>query len=309
MLRILFFLQREVNEFQGNTPVRDFLHDLITSGSKELMEKYLKNLVEDTKKASLDETYKKFMHDVYAGFKSGQKPLSEAWTDVCMRFIDQRIYDRESYFVLLRNVTTTLCTIPPSQLPKFLSRLENTVVGSGEISVMVKRGGRIVKEVGTQIAVVGLAAAQLSWEAIKNITLWLNNEISGKYCVKNVVDSLGSIAASVGGAYAGAAVGAVGGPVGLLAGGVVGSVAASYLSSLLMVHLTMIFFDLPKSAALENAYKVLGVHHKKDNSTINSAYRQLALTCHPDKPGGSKEKWFDLQIALQIIRVSRGETF
>ena len=49
--------------------------------------------------------------------------------------------------------------------------------------------------------------------------------------------------------------------------------------------------------------------HTADNTAINSAYRRKALECHPDKEQGSREKWLQLQVSLQVIKCSRRDKF
>ena len=65
-------------------------------------------------------------------------------------------------------------------------------------------------------------------------------------------------------------------------------------------------FGLPKTEALEKAYKFLGVSQKASNSEINSRYRKLSLKYHPDK-GGNGDDWTRLLYSLAVIREARGE--
>ncbi|CAF1516095.1 unnamed protein product [Rotaria magnacalcarata] len=149
-----------------------------------------------------------------------------------------------------------------------------------------------------------IIAPKLAYEAIMNIRAWWKGEISGQRCVKNLLDDMATVAGGMGGAWAGAAAGSIFGPIGtgigFLAGGVTGCWAASQLSK----RLTEKLFNLPRSVALENAYRYFGLTQSCSNGDINAAYKRLALVKHPDK-GGSKEDFFELQVSLAIIKEHR----
>ncbi|CAJ1419710.1 unnamed protein product [Effrenium voratum] len=56
------------------------------------------------------------------------------------------------------------------------------------------------------------------------------------------------------------------------------------------------------SKALEQHLKVLGLPAELPSAeVVRSAYRKLALTVHPDKPGGSKTKFQELQNAYEAV--------
>jgi hypothetical protein len=96
---------------------------------------------------------------------------------------------------------------------------------------------------------------------------------------------------------------AMGSIVGAVIFGVTSATAANKISD----WLTQKLFNLPKGAdALENAYMFLGLDCGASNDEINSSFRQLALKCHPDK-GGSYDDWHKLQVAMTIIKLSKGE--
>ncbi|CAF0935885.1 unnamed protein product [Adineta steineri] len=154
---------------------------------------------------------------------------------------------------------------------------------------------------------VAIDTGALAYSAVKNIYLWWKGEVSGKRCVKETTDATATLFGTLLGAYGGAAVGtAICSLVGTLIGGFVGGLVGSTVIGKISERLTCKFFDLPKTVALENAYKTLGLTQSCSNGEINSAYRRLALTCHPDK-GGSAEAWSELETALALIRQARGE--
>jgi len=159
---------------------------------------------------------------------------------------------------------------------------------------------------------VALIATTLAFDVIRNIRRWLNGEISGKRCLKNVIDCLVGVGAGVGGGFLGCAIGAiaagpVGAPIGALIGGVGLGTLASVGAHTLSDRLTQWIFGLPQSEALENSYRFLGLQTSASNSEINTAYRKLALKYHPDRATGNRDKWTQLQMHLEVIREKRGE--
>ncbi|CAF0883504.1 unnamed protein product [Adineta steineri] len=159
---------------------------------------------------------------------------------------------------------------------------------------------------GTVVKVV-IDAGTLVYSAVKNIYLWWKGEVSGKRCVKGITDATAALFGTLLGTYGGALVGTAICPlVGTFIGGFVGGLVGSAVIGKISERLTCKFFDLPKTVALENAYKTLGLTQSSSNGEINSAYRRLALICHPDK-GGSAEAWSELETALALIRQAREE--
>lgn len=121
----------------------------------------------------------------------------------------------------------------------------------------------------------------------------------------------GGAAGGAGGAAYGALVGSVFGPVGTVVGttigGVVGGVCGSIVAAELSKRLTQKLFDVPRSVAVENAYNYFGLTQSCSNGEVNSAYYRLALEKHPDKQGGSKENFLELQANLAIIKKHRND--
>uniref|UniRef100_A0A914PNM5 J domain-containing protein n=1 Tax=Panagrolaimus davidi TaxID=227884 RepID=A0A914PNM5_9BILA len=150
-----------------------------------------------------------------------------------------------------------------------------------------------------------LSTAYLLYEIGTNIYKWHHNEISGKRCAKNVIDAAGALAGGIGGGALGAAMGAFGGPIGIVIGGLAGGFLGAISGDALTNLLTEKLFDLPKTVALEEAYKFLGINHRATDEEVRSAYKKKLLTCHPDK-GGSQELFLRLQSCLGVIVVARG---
>lgn len=154
-----------------------------------------------------------------------------------------------------------------------------------------------------------LPTSTLTFEAVSYIRSWWKGDVSGKRCAKSIVDSIGSVAGGLAGGELGAlAIGAItGGPIGLVAGALIGGIFAGWIGHSLSDRLSQEFFDVPKDIAVENAYNFIGVHHAAPNDLVNHAYRKLSLKYHPDKPGGSHEKFLILQMHLEVIRNARAD--
>ncbi len=68
---------------------------------------------------------------------------------------------------------------------------------------------------------------------------------------------------------------------------------------------TRTFFTKPTPLLLakpRNPYKVLGVPQGASEKDIKKAYRVMAMKFHPDAPGGSHEKFQDIQLAYEQIK-------
>lgn len=306
--RVLFFVQQEVTEAAasgGITPVRDYIASLIDLSNDTVLDVYLKKVIQDTKTAEKDPIFKNVMRDIYDGLKHDQS-LKEKQIQPTNGDLVAAIERAQS--PLFSGLVVAFSTIHPSVLPEVIASLETALpTGANWALAPVRESGKLVGKVGGKVATIGLAAVQLSYAAIKNLYAWWKGEITGKRCCKNIVDSVASIGGGIGGGYGGAiAGGAVAGPFGAIAGGVVGAVAGSQVAEKLTNKLTCKIFNIPKDAALEKAYSYLGVSQHADNSTINSAYRKLALKYHPDR-GGKHEDFLELQIQMSVVKMARGE--
>jgi len=113
----------------------------------------------------------------------------------------------------------------------------------------------------------------------------------------------------MGGAYIDGYVGAMFGPVGVFIGAMGGNMIGAMTSNHVSERLTRNNFNLPKSEALENCFDSMYLPYDSSNSDINSRYRSLSRTYHPDKNSSpwAEEKWQELQVCIGIIKASKGD--
>ena len=272
--RILFFLDKEDEGYKDDVarpyaPQWKYLKD--TLQIDKAFRAYAKMLSEETKKAEYDQEFRNRMNIVY------EEMMSHCDDTVAIskyqKFDFKRFLDHASI---------------PSAFGG-LARVEDAANLAGGSVVMV-----------------GVAALFLAYKACANIRRWRKGEITGKRCVKNVLDSTITIGAGMAGGIAGAAIGSLLGPVGTVVGGIVGGLIASGAFSALADWLTQKIFGIPKEEGLENAYRDLGVKMTASNAEVNTAFRKLCLQHHPDK-GGNQEEFHILQRKMGIIKQARGE--
>jgi hypothetical protein len=178
---------------------------------------------------------------------------------------------------------------------------------SSQIALQTSQALTRAQTVAGKIAPIAIVAVQLLCEALKSISSWWKGEITGKRCAKQIIDASAGILDGYGGEAAGAAIGTALLPgYGTLAGAVIGGLAGSIGASALAEWLTEYFFNLPKSIAVENAYKFLQLSPSCSKTESNGRYRTLALQFHSDK-GGNAEDFHKLQISVAIIKQARGQ--
>ena len=153
---------------------------------------------------------------------------------------------------------------------------------------------------------VTIVGVHLGWETVQNLRAWWKGELSGKRCLKNLLDDLAAVVGGFGGAAVGATFGSIFDSPGWVIVGIFGSVAGSFTMASRFKRLTETKFHVPRSVALENAYNYFGLTVSCSNGQIKSTHHRLALEKHPDK-GGSKEEFFELQVNLSIIKHHREE--
>ncbi|XP_072021757.1 uncharacterized protein [Amphiura filiformis] len=305
--RVLFFLSQSL-ERRVAAPYLKSLRSVI--GRPAVFKTVANRLAEDTRKMEEDEEYREFMHDVWSNFLE-EDDLSES---------DNHDNGQEWSLAVLQVCTpgtaeyafiSAVARLPqPREIAIY--QIVRTVGNAGTVAVYTNRALRTVAH---EVVAVGLVAACLAYDVIKNIRRWWRGEISGKRCLKNIIDCgvgvAAGLAGGVGGEMIGAAVGSLAGPLGTVVGGiagaVVGGIGASRAGKSLSDRLTQRVFGLPKNEALDKAYKeVLFLRPNASNSEINSRYRQLCLIYHPDREG-DEHKWTQLQYAMAVIREARGE--
>lgn len=264
-------------------------------------------MVEDSKKVDNDENYRQVMYDVWNNFLKDKLTECPDGGQKLALAIRPDSTTTVAQFCFLRAVAR----LPPESYMKLATSVSAM---SGPVAVY---GGKAlaIAQKAQPVVRVALVVVALAWNVIKNIRRWWKGEISGKRCLKNIIDCGIGVAAGIGGGVGGEMMGAsagffVGGPVGAAFGAVIGAVVGGVLVSItaetLSDWLTQLMFGLPKSEALENAYNFLSTSPNASNSDINSNFRHLALKYHPDK-GGDAKKWTQLQYSMAIIREVRGE--
>jgi hypothetical protein len=304
LTRVLFYLDREEKSYKDDPLARDppVIRTLRSAmQSENLFKTYVNRLIEETKQEGVDPEFHQYMRDLYSGFMdpSEERIDNEGWQLERIRELSSGARAGIGGFFRV------MSTIPPGTQLAIMRSISNFVNNRHLMKVM-EGGVGIFERVGSTVATFALAAVFLTWDAIHSIHRWWRGQISGIRCVKNIIDSALSTAAGVGGGFAGAVLGAFVGPVGMLIGGVIVGYFSATVANLLSDRMTQWLFGLPKSEALENAYKYLGVGMKASNGEINTAFRDLCLKHHPDK-GGSSEEFFVLQNNMAVIKASRNE--
>ena len=307
--RILYFLDEEDKAYKDNMD-RPYAPQWKSLKATVKMDKAFRmfalRLADETRKAEIDPGFRKCMRMIYEEMLSYSEhtvPIGD--------------YQESDSNQLLK------CDSPSSSALGGLSRAWNILPASAKDSILTSiraMGNRnmmtavddVVRQISTKasgaVVMVGLAAVYLSASAYSNIRRWWSGEISGKRCIKNLLDSTFAIGAGMAGGCAGAALGsAVGGPLRTLVGGVVGGWVSAAGTGYLSDWMTQRMFGLPKDEALENAYRYLGVKMTASNAEINSAFRRLCLKHHRDK-GGNRDDFFILQCNMGTIRLARNES-
>lgn len=52
---------------------------------------------------------------------------------------------------------------------------------------------------------------------------------------------------------------------------------------------------------MAHLYEVLGIPKNADNARVKAAYWTLAKTCHPDRPGGSEQRFREISLAYATL--------
>ncbi len=160
------------------------------------------------------------------------------------------------------------------------------------------------KEVALRNSYYGQAVIDVLFSVYISIAEWYEGKITGERCAMNIINDIATATGVLGGGATGAAIGSFGGPIGAAIGGIAGSLIGGFTASALSKMLTKEIFDLPKSKALEDAYKFMGLYHRCSNEEVNQRYKELALKYHPDK-GGDEKMFQKLPVYVSIIKADR----
>ena len=180
---------------------------------------------------------------------------------------------------------------------------------------LIENGSEIMCEIGEHAGIIGSAAGAVVEAAVSigvlatcvvnNIRRWCKGDISGKRCVKNIIDT--GVSTALGLAVTAASTVALGATGALVVGAVSGAVIGSYIRRgvyKLSDKLTTWIFGLPKDEALENAYRFMGISHRASDEEVKTRYKRLALMYHPDK-GGDIDKWTRPQLSIESFQNNR----
>ena len=302
--RTLFFLEKEDEGYKDNVnrPYAPQWNSLkATLKIDEAFRAYAKMLSEETKKAEIDQEFRRRMNIVH------EQMMSYCDDTVAIskyqKFDFKRLFNhRASIPSVFGGLARALSIVPPESKLAIMSCCQE-MVGRGAVMSLVEDAANLA---GGTVVMVGLAAVYLAYSAYSNIRRWWKGEITGKRCLKNVLDSTFTVGAGIGGSVGGAALGSLVGPIGTVVGGIVGGLISSAAMSALADRLTQKLFGIPKEEGLENAYRYLRVKMTASNAEVNSAFRKLCLQHHPDK-GGDQKEFHILQCNMAIIKQARGE--
>ena len=168
----------------------------------------------------------------------------------------------------------------------------------------------VIKSASKSIINVGLVTAILAYELWQVLSQWYKGEISGKFAAKKALDAVTvGLVGGIGGAELGMCIGSMVAPgIGTIVGGIFGSVLGTVVVANVSGWMSCKIFNVPKTAAIDNAYRFVGVDHQAPNGDINKSYRKKAVKYHPDKNKSdkAKEEWHKLQVSMVIIRLDRG---
>ena len=265
------------------------------------------NILDDMEEAKKLPEYRKLMAVVYDSYLEGKDQdeiVDWEWIENDEAFQSSTSFGALKAFKKLPKKLRKKILLEMGSISKSL--LQGNLPSALKKSAMnalqtISEKGQIIPEV--------IVWGQLSWQTYQTILRWYNGQISGKRCVKNIIDDVATLAGGMGGAciggYIGSMFGPIGGALGALGGNILGAMTLNQISE----RLTRNIFDLPKSVALENCFNSMKLPYDSSNSDINSRYRSLARTYHPDKDPSqwAEEKWQELQVCMGIIKASKGD--
>lgn len=184
--RILFFLSDSL----ANGTAEPYINALqVVANNIEVFQKVAERMVQDTKTAEKDPQYKQMMYDIWNSFMKdgltehpdGDQKLEIGLAGVTGAPVAQACFIR------------AVSRLPPASY----TALSNTVQAMGGRVALY--GGRALSYArkAQPVVRVALVTVCLAWDVIKNIRRWWNGEITGKRCVKNIIDCGVAVAAGL----------------------------------------------------------------------------------------------------------------
>ncbi|CAB3985279.1 Hypothetical predicted protein [Paramuricea clavata] len=306
LCRVLFFLDEEdkaYKDYAARPYAPQWKSLKVTLENETAFLEFAKRLSNETRKAEKDQEFQKRMNIFYAETKSHSDTTTGIENDQASDPSLPLKCDSARFISVFGGLARAWSISPHESKASVLNFLRGMASEPAMVTA-VDDAVNLVDKTGGTVVMVALAAVYLTYNAYDNIRRWWKGEISGKRCIKNVLDATFTIGAGMAGGAAGAAIGSVGGPVGAVVGSIVGGWVSAAGMSYLSDWMTQKLFGLPKEEALENAYRYLGVKMTASNAEVNTAFRKLCLQHHPDK-GGNKEEFFKLQCNMAIIKQAR----
>ena len=276
---------------------------------KDLFKSTALQLASDAEKLIDNSGFRNIMYEIWQNYFCDTDTSHKNFKKDVDHYLDVVINNKHVLSTFEYNLLRSFSYLPASDLNRVISSIENIANSVGSItgaivSSHIEKSVSLLKSGSGKIVTVTLVCAFLAWDIYLSIKSWWKGEITGKRCMKKIVDSASGVAGGLAGGMAGMAVGGFLGPVGLVLGGVFGTFLGSECAAIVSDWITAKLFDLPKSVALENAYNFLGVHHSTSTIDLNKRFRELCLIYHPDK-GGKAEDFHKLQYAWAVIKASK----
>lgn len=312
-------VQKLTEIFLNDNDVADLLVFLDTEGDEGVCQDSLRDLLNNNDVAFEKMANRCLQHGRKYYQKNDDQTRKEEWLDKNFDELSPIDLGGNHYLETYVKMKMPVCNLAQglqSLSPERKQSIESSIMHT--VQSIFGKGSKITEKVSDTLMLAQstkpeefgvIITIQLSYETIQSIKSWMNGEISGKRCTKQIIDS----SASIFGGYAGASVGATIGSMiapgcGTVAGAVLGGAAGSFTASTFSEWLTEYLFNLPKQVAVENAYRYLGLSSSCSDVELKKQYRTLALLYHPDKKGGSSEDFHKLQISTAIIKQARGMT-
>ncbi|XP_028417040.1 uncharacterized protein LOC114541302 [Dendronephthya gigantea] len=303
-IRLVFFLNEEDKAYKHNIHRPYASHWTMLKAKLESdvdFEMCVKQLLREAREAEIDQGYRTRLYHFY-------EEMLENFDKFFLIDSSQKL-DRSKrselsapFLSLVSNLEKIWNVIPTESKASVLNSIKELASRGNVLMSAIDEFASLGSKTCGKVAMVSLAGVYLAYTAQNNITRWWKGEISGKRCVKNVLDATFTTGAGMAGGILGGFLlcGPIGGLVGGILGGFVGAAGMAYISD----YLTQKLFGIPQDVALENAYRYLGVEMTASNAVVNKAFHRLCLQHHPDK-GGKTEDFIILQAHMAVIKLAR----